>query len=1050
VFVSFDIMTFLFWLCVSGFVPGAILSFSILRKDDFSVLEKLLLGFTLGFVILPLIPFLLYLVVGIKFSYTIALLSVAAMYAIALAAFVLTKSYENLKPPTISELTDPAKLAIPLVLLAILVVSYLIRLSTYSPIYQELDPYYYTYVAQQILTSGFNPQNDQTAWYPDLVVNHRTMPMLGYMESIWYSLYTGGGEYDNMLLALVASMYPPIAAVLAIFFIYLLISSVTKREWGLAGAGLAAFVPVFIFKLFAGEQEIQPYAFFALAFFYAMYAISLRRKDLKFSAFAGLAYAALTLGSSSQILALVSVFIFVILQSILLFIRDEDGEGIKDLMIPTSIVFVIGVVASNMIVNIFTSGMPSFGMIVPFFLPIAFACLLYAVKLKLPDRQNSMMALGAILIISLLIYVFTPLGDYVKGVGERGFGITQYNSPLDRTIAEQGGAPSSFGGEMGFVAEPYGNVAATALLLITMFLKTSSPTLAASLDNAGAALVSTLFLPFSFVANGVLAVFVGMVNVFLRTDVMFTQKDNSFMLFWLVAFWASLIYCAWKFQKRQDDGLFVLFLAMVMPPLVVGLLKAKYTIYAAVMVAIAIGFTLGTAPRVVDEEWFKKISDEDTRQSILSGIMVFAGLLVFLQFTHNGFAPSLLFGSLQPLYQNDPAALAPKFTQMCKASADSDVCAAAAQPLAYASNGTNYQYSSKLCMLSIYSNYSYLANQGLAPSWEAQAAAIRCQRLSDYWVSSMEWIKQNTEPGARIVSWWDYGHWINFFGQRNAVVRNEHLSHDMIGDVADAYLDSTPEELKGWMQAHDIKYALFDIELVSSGNQLGGKYGALNYLSCAHHNETNVSRAPGESGCEAEHLWETVMVSQNPCTISELTNKTGFLAYKMHYSIFERDVDGTPKMENGRPIVTDMIYQPYYAGECMNPADDNLKYYCRTYVRADPVYCVGKTILANGQEVYAPYDLNQTYPNGDLKLDKAVFQFPIPLQQTSHFGPATEATLLYTNDNMWLENGEVVSGYGDRKGKFYDSALYQAIFLDDIPGFKEVYSNGAVKIFKIE
>jgi hypothetical protein len=121
-------------------------------------------------------------------------------------------------------------------------------------------------------------------------------------------------------------------------------------------------------------------------------------------------------------------------------------------------------------------------------------------------------------------------------------------------------------------------------------------------------------------------------------------------------------------------------------------------------------------------------------------------------------------------------------------------------------------------------------------------------------------------------------------------------------------------------------------------------------------------------------------------------------------------------------------------------------------VKAVPAYCIGQTVLADGRQAYAPYELNQTYPNGDLKLDKAVLmpQSVAQIPMTSHFGPATSVTLLYDHDQIWLDNGAVTDGYGDRKGKFYDSALYQALFFDAIPGFKEVYNNGAVKIFKIE
>jgi asparagine N-glycosylation enzyme membrane subunit Stt3 len=1059
VLVSFDIVAFLFWLAISSLLPGAIIALSILRKDDFLLVEKVLIGFAIGLVALSLIPFTMYLVAGVPFDHTIALASVGLLYLIAIASIVLTKSYEGLSlpdpQPIIASLSkDQRPLIIPGLLILLILVSYIIRVSTYGPIYQELDPYFYTYVAQQILTTGFNHQNDSTSWYPDLVVDHRTIPMEGYMESVWYSLYTGGGAYDNMLLAVIASMYPPIAAALAIFFFYLLVSSVTKREWGLAAAGLVAFVPVFIYKLFAGEQEVQPYAFFALAFFYAMYAISQKRKDLRFAGLAGLAFAALALGSSSQILALISVAIFIVMQSAMLFLRDEDGNELKSILATNAVMFIIGPVMGSMLLkDIFSEGMPTFSIVVPFFAALAFCAILYVMKLKMPTkRETSAMILGAIIIMGLIVYVFTPVGDYTRKMGSSAFGIARYNTPLDRTIAEQGGAPSSFGGEIGFIADTYDSIAATLLTPLTMLLGQSSPALSSSLTNLLGMLLSGLFLVFSFAMNAALALFVALVNLFLGTDVAFAEKANSFLLFWLFAFFLSILYCAWRFVNKEDDALFVLFLAMVMPPLVVGLIKAKYTIYAGVLLAIAIGFTLGIAAQFVSGAYFRKlVHDESLVKGAMSALSVIAFVLVFLQFTSHGFAPSMLAGSFSTLYQNDPAALQQKFQAFCSQSNDSEVCAAAADPKGYASLGTNNQYSYKLCTLSVFSNYSYLSNPNLAPPWEVQAASMRCQRLTDYWVSSMEWIKNSTEPGSRVISWWDYGHWINFFGQRNAVVRNEHASHLMIGEVADAYLDSSPAELKAYMAAHDIKYALFDIELLLAGSQFGGKYGALNYLSCAHHNLTSVSLAPGESQCEADHLWETIMVSQNPCTISQLTGKTGFISYKMYYDIFKKGPDGNPMYDaNGRPIVIDTVYQPYYTSECMNPTSVNMQYYCNNHVKAVPAYCLGETILADGRKAYAPYYLNQTYPNGDLKLDKALPQFASQIPTTSHFGPATMVTLLYTKDKMWLENGEVTDGYGDRFGKFYDSALYQAIVFDQLPGFKEVYTDGAVKIFKVE
>lgn len=1032
-FVSFDLLVFLFWMLVSTFLPGAILSFSIFRKDDFGALEKLLIGFALGFFLLPMIPFLLYLVAGIKFSYTIALLSVAVLYAISLVFFIKNKVYEvfanlhlfqNKTDNFVFQIPSQKTLlgfAIPALLILVLVVTYLIRIGSYSPIFQELDPYYYTYVAQQILTVGFNPLNDQTGWFPEVVVDHREIPAISYLESIWYSLYSGGGHYDNMLLALIASMYPPLAAILAVFFIYLLVSTISRKKWGLVAAAVATAVPAFIYKLSAGEQEVQPYAFFGILFFFAMYALCMKKKDLKFAVLSGIAFAAVALGSSSQILVIGSLIIFMILQSSMLFIRDKNNDALKYLLVSNAIIFVIGpLLGSAILKDIFVVGAPTFSMAGAVAIPVFFIGVLYLLKEKLAVKNHYLVAFVALVVVALLAYLFTPLGGYIKNIGTSGLSLAEYTSPLYRTIAEQGQASGYFDDQMGFIAESQ-----------------SIPDQLGSPDRVLALLKFYFLLPFTVLGNLVLQTFTFAVNAFLGTSVAFSDKPVSFLLFWVVSFIFSLVYCAWKFSKNEDDALFVLFAAMILPPLLVGILKTKYTIYAGVLLAVAAGFVLGQVNDIIpkladgDEKKGKKKDGKDILK--YSYILLFIGAaFVLLQFFNHGLAPALLWGSMHTLYQNDPAALGAKFQTFCAVSGDSEVCAAAADPLGYAGKGTNYQYSTRLCMLSLLSNYSYINNLGAAPGGEGQAAMFRCQRITDYWIDSMEWISKNTEPDARITSWWDYGHWINYFGQRDTVLRNEHASHSMIGDVAHGYVDATPDELKKWMLAHDSKYALFDIELIAGGGSLGGKYGALNYLSCARDNETNVSFSPGESECEGNHLWETVFVSSSPCTISKLANKTGYTAYKVYIG---------PKQ----------LYLPYYPDFCFS-SDAQAIAACKYNVRVKPEYCVGPVTLANGQQTMSTYYLNETAPNGDLKLNKAFLQMPFQLPNTPHMGPVTGVTLLYTEDKVWLENGEVTSGYEDRKGKFYDSAIYRAIFTDSLPGFKQVYStsSGAVKIYKIE
>ena len=1057
VFVSFEPLILLVWVFLSAFLPGALISFSVLKKDDFLFIEKLFIGFALGMIILPLIPFLLYFIAGIKYSYEIALLSVGLLYLIALALFVKNRMYEGIKLPAVPKIdseniTISKESAISVLLLLVIILGFMVRVNTYSPIFQELDPYYYTYITQQLLVLGENPLDDQTAWYPELVVNHRDVSNLSYLEAIWYSLYTGGAEYSNMLLALVASMYPPVAALLAIFFIYLFVALVSKREWGLVSAGLAAFIPVFILKLSAGEQEAQPYAFFSLFFFYAMYVLSLQKKDLRFSVLAGIGFAAVSLGSASEILAVVSVMLFLALYSVILYFRDEDESSLRQLAISNGIIFLIGpLLGSAILADIFKYEAPRLSIVVPFFIILAFVGLLYFLKQRLADRQKAALALGAVVVLGLVVLAVTPLGEYATKSSKSAFEIAVFREPLHRTIAEQNPASARFGSQMGFIGEEYHSVdpntgkqrpgmVSTMLTPLTMLISAGSEEAASDLDNVVSSIVAVIFLPISFIVNLVLAIFVGIVNLVLGTSVEFEEKANSFLLFWMLAFWIAVTYSAVKLIRKDEENLSILLLAFIMPGFVVGLIKAKYTIYAAVLLAIAIGFTLGQT-----QDLFSRIfKDERNRKMLYMALILVGLLLVVLQFAHKGFSPSLLWGSVQPLYQNNPDALSVKFQQFCDDSGNPAVCAAAADPMGYASQGTNYQYNRDLCMLSLFSEYSYLQSPGKAPAWEYQAAVFRCQRISYYWTDSMEWIRYNTPDDSRTTSWWDYGHWINFFGQKNTVLRNEHRSTEMIGAVADGYLDATPEELRQWMQEHDSEYALFDMELVHSGSLLGGKYGALNYLSCAWNNETTVEYSPSMSQFEAEHLWETIYISGNPCTISELSNKSGFIAYKVYEDVYMEGDDGDAEFLG-------TFYRPNYIMDCVAPQTPEAEYYCRNFVHMEPAYCVGEVTLVTGESMLGTYHLNETYPTGDLKMNKAFLQLPFELPTTYHLGPVMGVTLFYTHDSVWLEDGNIKSGYEDRTGEFYDSNIYNALFLNYLPGFELEYTSPGemVKIYKI-
>ena len=158
-----------------------------------------------------------------------------------------------------------------------------------------------------------------------------------------------------------------------------------------------------------------------------------------------------------------------------------------------------------------------------------------------------------------------------------------------------------------------------------------------------------------------------------------------------------------------------------------------------------------------------------------------------------------------------------------------------------------------------------------------------------------------------------------------------------------------------------------------------------------------------------DHLWEVIFLPQTAeqgesCTISEATNKQGVVAYENAAVTQNGKVTRVPKK----------------------------------------MYCLGEAQLGNGQTVSATYYLDQKDANGDLVLNKA-FLVPDGVQDNMMV-----ITLLYTKDTIWPgANGTITSGWADRKGKFYDSNMYNAFVLQDLPGYTLVYNTQQIKVYRM-
>src|SRR3989338_7653101 len=247
---EFDPLYHSILILVSSLLPGIALGVPLLRKSELSLLEKLALCFFLGMVSVPSLLFVESLA-GLKFSFLLVLADIVALCAagafIGFRCNAFTASLPALpKFDLDSVLTEEfaRKHAVSALLLLALFLAFWMRLQTFSPIYSELDPYYYVYGTGQIIRDGSITLYDDAGWWPEANSTHRVVPLKTYMEAQWYSAYTGGGEYDNYVLFVASSWLPPISAAFVAFGAYLLLSSYAGRRYGLFAAFLLVFTPI--------------------------------------------------------------------------------------------------------------------------------------------------------------------------------------------------------------------------------------------------------------------------------------------------------------------------------------------------------------------------------------------------------------------------------------------------------------------------------------------------------------------------------------------------------------------------------------------------------------------------------------------------------------------------------------------------------------------------------------------------------------------------------------------------------------------------------------
>ncbi len=281
----------------------------------------------------------------------------------------------------------------------------------------------------------------------------------------------------------------------------------------------------------------------------------------------------------------------------------------------------------------------------------------------------------------------------------------------------------------------------------------------------------------------------------------------------------------------------------------------------------------------------------------------------------------------------------------------------------------------------------------------AVAATMYCNTLTNQWLSALSWMRGNIGPFApRILSWWDYGDWINWFGNSNAVIRGDNAVAALDYQTAAHYVLGGKDGYNATVLAHFMDttaqagYVLFDDQLVP-------KWSALDFLACVDVNQTGRSYAISQG----QNYGQPFLLGTSPC---ELAHDPVIIAIPEQPTVTQYC-----SLSNTTPMVQSIAL----VGETV-PSELNAS------------YCVQTT--QNKQGILNVYDANGTKANIVLSSSFYLGALTGPNSQTY-----LEFLAIYLPNGP---NGTITNA----PTEFYNSTYYQGFFLGKLPGFTLAYPKG--------
>ncbi len=860
-----------------GLVPGGIVNFIlfvlvfmpmlayIFRDKKLNLIDLGFLSLIFSSFFVPLFAWLLNFI--IPFSLLLVLIVFALPFVISL--FLLLTKRVGLEAHHIT--FSRASIAV----LLLFIISFWLRLQSLSSYFYEFDPYWYGFTPEYLVTQGEVPLYDDWA-YPLSPIGHRTLPVPQYLTAVWYIISIGAANYSHLINAIIMNVYPPLMGALLVFIAYFLFKDEYSNWIAVAAAFVVAFMPVLFSKFFAGVAEQLPWGIYAAfaGIMFIHYALKYKESRL-FYVLAVLAVAGGLMGSKAGMMAIVVGSVYIAVRVAFDFINGQRERVYYEL--PALLAITCAVL--NALYAAYNGVQVGFGALFSsevfiLLLTAMFSFFVYHLldygKSSLDTLRKRVYALCGLGLIAV-IFLITPLGAPVLKYGTGLAGVGQLSSELSessalmKTVAEETLHGDDIQNRFGYAG--------------------------ISLDIHK---VSSLFITKYGALNALPLVYVLLV--------------------------LSLIY---GFFYRKS-GLILLLSIFIFSISFIGLQKIKYTPHLGLVLALAVALVAGEASLAKEEKGIPKYISyygagmmfliiaayaafsygwgilshflggggipffvpSDSLYYIIFTVVLGALLYVASICLHEGSADK---GQSSSSLLNDGREVLERFSILTKETRWPALFSISAVMLVlpFAMNNIEAIPTSLNYVTVDMTNHTQVIDfcNEVSGSGARYAAGFYCNLIPDYWYDSMEWIRANVDNDSYVISWWDYGHWTNYFGRKKTMTRNDHPFVSLDLEVADAFVASTPQELKAYMDLHNSTYALFDMDLI-------GKWGALTYLSCVYNNETSAAELPAESKCSASYQFEYVYVPSKPtinqmCMVGEQYGKMGFSSFSKLYCILE-------------------------------------------------------------------------------------------------------------------------------------------------------------------